>query len=116
MSRRTGFSPAVRQQLEQRSGGVCEICGISAAEQAHHRRPRGMGSTRRSETNYPSNALMLCAACHLIVEKHRSDSYQHGWVVRQQGDPAEVPVRYRDGLAYLLTDDGGMSRYTEEEL
>lgn len=116
MRRNTGFSPRVRQQLEQRSGGVCEICGLSAAEQAHHRRPRGAGGTRRSETSYPSNALMLCACCHHIVEMNRSDSYQHGWVVRQQGNPSEVPVRYRDGLAYLLGNDGSLSRYTEEEL
>jgi hypothetical protein len=116
MSRNTGFSPKVRQQLEQRSGGVCEICGNSAAEQAHHRRPRGAGGTRRAETNYPSNALMLCAACHLVVETGRSESYRKGWVVRQQGDPAEVPVRYRDGQVYLLANDGGMSLYAEEEL
>lgn len=115
MSRRTGFSPAVRQQLEQRSGGVCEICGHQAAEQAHHRRPRGMGSTKRPETNLPSNGLMLCADCHRVVEMNRIDSLQRGWVVRQQGDPAEVPVRYRDGQVYLLSNTGDMSLYVEGE-
>lgn len=116
MSRNTGFSPAVRQQLEQRSGGVCEICGHLAGEQAHHRRPRGMGSTKRPETNLPSNGLMLCGACHLVVETNRTESYRKGHLVQQHWLPTEVPVRYRDGQVYLLANDGGMSLYAEEEL
>ena len=37
----TGFSKAVRELVQARSGGFCEVCGVGAVEQAHHRRPRG---------------------------------------------------------------------------
>lgn len=108
MSRRsTGFPPVVRSLVLDRSGGKCEKCGEFHSDAAlHHRRPRGSGSTRRPETNLPSNALLLCAACHRHVESYRTQAFDQGWLVRQSHQPADIPV-LRRGQMVLLDDEGG---------
>jgi len=77
--RLTGFSPLVRSLIYERSAGRCEICDEWASDaQLHHRRARGMGSTRRPDTNLPSNALLLCAACHRRkIRSPASESPRH---------------------------------------
>ena len=53
MSRRyapTGPSRETLALLAERSGGRCELCG-AAGEHTHHRRPRGMGSSRDPRIN-----------------------------------------------------------------
>ncbi len=100
------FSRAVKAIIDERSQGNCELCGLSAPDgQYHHRRPRGMGGTKRSETGSPVNALYLHQACHLDVEMHREESLYNGWLVRQSQDPALTPVNYR-GRYSTLTNDG----------
>lgn len=107
-----GFPPIVRTLVYERCGGRCERCGEFASDcQIHHRRPRGMSGTRRPETNYPSNAGMLCEQCHRAVESHRTQAFADGWLVRQSHNPAEIPV-LRRGVLVLLDDSGGFS-YTE---
>lgn len=100
-----GFSRQCVAVMLDRSLGWCERCGGERINDAHHRRPRGMGSTLRPETNQPSNGLMLGRKCHDWVESHRAESYEHGWLVHQSVDPREVPVLYRGTLVYL--DDLG---------
>jgi 5-methylcytosine-specific restriction protein A len=103
--RLTGFSPIVRKQIQDRSEGLCELCGCFEAVQMHHRRARGMGSTRRPETNQAGNALHICADDHYWVENNRSLSLQRGWLVSQHRTPAEVPV-LRRGVWVLLDNHG----------
>lgn len=102
----TGFSAKVRAQLVERSGGVCEMCGTARADEAHHRRARSAGGTKRLETNLASNGLMLCRACHLLVEKHRDIARLCGWLCWQAQNPGDVPVMRRGELV-TLNDDGG---------
>lgn len=110
--RQTGFPPVVRSLIYDRSGGACERCGERHSDSAiHHRRPRQAGGTRRPETNYPSNAGLLCGQCHREVESYRTQAFEDGWLVRQSHSPAEVPV-LRRGVLCLLDDVGGFS-YTE---
>jgi hypothetical protein len=97
----TGFSPAVREQIRTRSGSKCEICGMQRAAQMHHRRPRGKGSTKRPETNYPTNGLHLCGDCHDRVESDRGEALDNGWLVSQNEDPGEIPVLYRGQSMFL---------------
>lgn len=106
--RRTGFPPLVRTLVLERSGGRCEICDEYDSDvELHHRRCRGMGSTRRPETNMPSNCLALCAHCHHCrVESYRAEAYDNGWLVRQSHNPADVPV-LRRGLWVVLDNEGG---------
>lgn len=107
----SGFSAVVRQQVRERAGiqgehVKCEVCGAwSDIVQLHHRRARGMGSTKRPETNLPSNSLACCGGCHQMIESWRADALKKGWLLRQWDDPAATPVQLWDGL-YLLSDDG----------
>ncbi|AXH69837.1 HNH endonuclease [Mycobacterium phage Krakatau] len=111
MSRRfTGFPPEVKELIWERAHGRCERCGEYASDAtAHHRRPRGLGSSRREDTNLPSNAGWLCGACHRHVESYRAQAFAEGWLVRQSQSPITVPVLYR-GNWVLLDDDGNTYR------
>ena len=104
----TGFSRNVRNLLLARSKGGCELCFFGRVQQFHHRRPRGMGSTRRPETNWPSNGLAICEPCHRMVESNRQQALECGWLVPQRVDPMSVPI-LRHGSEWVVFDhDGGV--------
>jgi 5-methylcytosine-specific restriction protein A len=105
--RHTGPSADVVELVIARSGNVCEICGNAMAEQIHHRRPRGMGGTRRESTNGAAALLHICAADHARLESHRNWAMVNGWLLQQHQDPTKVPVVLRHGTV-LLTDAGGV--------
>lgn len=111
MSGLTGFSLVTRRIIKERAGSEaehvrCEVCGVWTDTGAiHHRRARGMGSTKRPESNLPSNGLSVCNGCHEMIESWRADALKKGWLLRQWDDPASTPVQLWDGL-YLLSDDG----------
>ena len=92
MARKTGPDRATVELLFERSHERCERCG-SRGEQIHHRRPRGMGGTRREDTNSLAAIVHLCANCHSYIESNREWAHEHGWLVRQWADPAYQPVR-----------------------
>jgi 5-methylcytosine-specific restriction protein A len=105
MTSRGAFPPAVRALVEARSEGVCEGCGNGRATEIHHRRPRGMGGSRRPATAKASNALHFCGDCHRYAESNREIAVARGWIVLQSEDPASVPVTYRGHS--LRIDDAG---------
>ena len=95
----TGFTPDVSQMILARASGHCEIlidgvC-VQTAATIHHRRPRGMGGTRRDTTNFASNGLLACVSCHEFVEHERLWAKDHGFLVRQGADPSAQPVWWR---------------------
>lgn len=105
------FTRLTREIIYNRDKMRCFRCGNPAA-QIHHRRPRGMGGTRRRNTDLPSNGIVLCGVggtdgCHGWVESNRSDAYTQGYLVRQGEEPATVPVLYWGQTYYLLDDNGG---------
>lgn len=104
--RYTGPSAATLLLLEDRSRGRCELCG-EAAVHTHHRRPRGMGSSRDEATNAPSNLLRLCAACHTNVESRRAEAFGFGWLVSQYMDPGDVAVLVGRGSRWVHLSDAG---------
>ena len=67
-----------------------------------------MGGTRRPESNLPSAILDLCHLCHEAIERNREWAREHGYLVRQEQDPATTPVRLC-GRWVLLEDSGGLS-------
>jgi len=105
----TGFPKPVRDMIMARSQGHCEICGMAAPEQIHHRRPRGAGGSKADDTNQAANGLAICSPCHAIVESRREFAFDRGWLVRQGHSPVNVPVVFHGSWA-LLTDDGGVFR------
>ena len=97
----------------QRCAGLCEVCGLDAAEHAHHRRARGSGGTRRPETSSVANLLMASAKCHTMIESHRALSLSRGWLVRQNQNPADIPVMIH-GHQWAYFDDAGNVTPTTE--
>lgn len=73
--------------------------------QIHHRRPRGMGGTKRLDSARPSNGVLLHARCHQIIESNRTKAFEDGYLVHQNQEPQSVPIRIR-GRLFLLDDFG----------
>lgn len=108
MSRSTGPTQAIRDAVYEREGMTCSLCsGTEGPFQIHHRRPRGMGGTRRLDANGMSNLVLVDEDCHSGIESHRTMAYLNGWLVPQQADPALVPFLYR-GRWVLLTELGAV--------
>lgn len=128
LARDTGPTPAQRALVAERSGYCCEVCGLLlhdgqswlADHSFHHRQARGMGSSKRPETNAAYNLLLLCGSgdsrCHGYIEAHRRAAEAEGWLVRHGQDPAAVPVTVHAGpigallgletVRVILTEDG----------
>lgn len=108
--RRTGPDEKTRAIVWQRDLGNCAACGCYLAGwfDVHHRRPRGMGGSRRPDTNSPANLMLLCTEHHERTERDRRESRDRGLLVRQGVDPSTVPVQTWRGLIYL-DHEGGWS-------
>lgn len=101
-----------RDVVTARAQGRCERCGASSSQfwSVHHRRPRGMGGSKRPEVNGPANLILLCGSgttgCHGWVEANRAEAYNLGLLVRSGMNPGDVPVELRHGRVLLLADGG----------
>lgn len=102
--RRTGPSQAVRDGIYLRDGFRCVICQDSDFLQIHHRRPRGMGGTRRESTNGPAGLVLLCERCHAAVESQRDLARQRGFLVPQHTEPADVALIHHGVWSWLADD------------
>ncbi len=101
----TAFSEKTRQAARERSAGRCDLCGMPvAAAHFHHRRPRGMGGTRRKDSGELSNCLLLHPRCHADIESNRERAIENGWLVPQYQDPESIPVKLWMGIRYLSSD------------
>ena len=92
---------------------MCEVMAACpgravALYDLHHRRARGMGSSKRPETNMAGNALAVCRDCHRLIESQREMALANGWLVRQNQTPADIPVLYRHRWS-LLDNDGDVT-------
>lgn len=104
MARNTNPARTVIRQVRDRDGWACVVCSGTNGLQTHHRRTRGMGGTRRPDTNEPQNLITVCHVCHHRIEMNRADSYRHGLLVHQSEDPAAVPVHTWRGVVFLKAD------------
>lgn len=86
---------------------------MQPASQHHHRRPRGMGSSKRPDTNTAANALAVCEPDHRRIESNRTEALEMGWLVRQGHDPEHVPVMYRGMGLVNLHPNGQIIPYSE---
>lgn len=99
---------ATQALVKARDGGKCVICGAPATN-LHHRKPRKHGD------NTPANMLSLCGSgttgCHGHITTHPHDAYTHGWSIRTNNDPTEIPVLVRmhepGGNRFVLLDQDG---------
>lgn len=100
------------------AGWVCEVQWPNVCQthdnlcvelQAHHRRPRGMGGTKRQSSRVASNGLMACLWCHDFLERgERRQARELGFIVSQNVEPSDVKVFYRHERNVLLDNDGSM--------
>ena len=88
------------------------MCGAERVWDAHHRHPRKAGGTRREWIGYPSNALAVCRHDHNLIESRRTLAELLGWLVPEGSDPAQTPVMYRGGWAWL-TEDGRVEPFEQ---
>ena len=117
--RDTGPTREVRAAVLARDGWRCVRCGadITAAPYSlQHRRARGVGGTRRENTNSPANLIVLCGSatsaggCHQHVESRRHEAKGCGWAIPlAASDPAEWRVWTYDRGWIFLDHDGGWS-------
>jgi len=105
------LSPGVRRLLRERADGMCEVCGLEQATNAHHRKNR----SQRGQDDL-SNLMLVCGSgttkCHGWITEHPADSYINGWSVRSTGNPARTPVLYRG--SWVVLDDLGNLESVEE--
>lgn len=107
----TGFTGRVRAVIIARCGGYCEICGLERPEEIHHRRARGMGGSKRPDTDWAANGLAVCSKCHALVEsnRNRDADRRNGFRLEQNDIPCRVPVLRHGAEWVLLDDDGGVN-------
>lgn len=97
---------------------LCQVCGrnlahayLSGDYSLQHRRARGMGGSKRPDTNSPANLILVCGhatdpdGCHYRIESNPAWAAERGLRLRQNQTPAECPVLTVDGWR-LLNDDG----------
>lgn len=110
------FSEITKRLVHERAKGRCELCGVPADNfQLHHRRPRGMGGSKRDETGAAANALLVHPKCHTWIESNRKEAMKYGYLVSQWADPREVPV-YRARTWVLLDDEGAIIQKDQRNL
>jgi hypothetical protein len=100
---------ANREIIRERSGGQCELCRSRDATNMHHRRPRGMGGTKR-DIHTPAWILHVCGSgthgCHGLIESRRALAYTNGWLLRNHEHPSTTPAWLFRSLFVILTDKG----------
>lgn len=98
-----------RSIIKHRSGGLCELCQREPMTNIHHRKPRGMGGTRRPWVDEPSNLIALCGSgttgCHGWIESHRADSYDRGLLLKTGMMPFHTPFQDDRNEWWLLVGD-----------
>jgi hypothetical protein len=78
-----------------RDQGCCVVCGKvlfgyrGREWSIHHRRAKGMGGTRRPDTNEPQNLISVCgggnnSGCHGTIHRHPKDAVVMGWTIPKE--------------------------------
>lgn len=103
----------------ERDGHACVVCGYPVSGERgiswsiHHRRPRGMGGSKRPDTNSPVNLVTVdgsgTTGCHGWLESHRAGAFCNGFLLMQHSDPAAIPLLLHGNRWVYLTEDGQYS-------
>lgn len=98
-----------RENVYQRAGGLCELCGFQG-HSYHHRKKRGQGGPWTE-----SNIVLLCGhgtvGCHHWVENNPTQAERIGFHIRPWNDPADHPI-YLQNLKWVWLRDSA-SRYED---
>lgn len=111
-----GISKSTRADVIARDGNQCQWCGryVDTAGgwySLQHRRARGMGGSRRTETDAPANLLLVCGTgtteCHGHIEAHPREAAARGFRLEQGADPEATPYRDPAGNRWTLDNQAG---------
>lgn len=115
----TTFTKPTEALILTRANHACERCGqpnrgVRGRDWSiHHRRPRGMGGTKRLST--ASVGVVLCGSgvtgCHGWVESNRADAIDLGWLVSALGreHPRDIPIIHITHGFVFIDDNGGVT-------
>lgn len=103
----------LRRAAYDREGGRCIVSGQPLGDRdssdwhLHHRRPFGMGSTRRDDQNALPNVIAVAASAHRQIHAHPDRSRPLGLLLtKTEPNPAAVPVKTWRGWRFLTADGG----------
>lgn len=103
----------VRNLVLARAEGKCERCGVALDPffySLQHRRARGMGGSKRPDTNSPTNLVALhgsaTTGCHGFIEAHPDVARAEGMRISQVQSPALVAVLTWRGWVWLNHEGG----------
>lgn len=74
--KRRRISDEVRQRVQSRSRGICEVCRQSDGLHLHHRKMRSQGGPDTA-----ANLLLVCLGCHDYIHANPVEAYENGWLV-----------------------------------
>jgi hypothetical protein len=105
----------VRLLVLTRDAWTCQVCGRNLAHayldgdySLQHRRARGMGGSKRPDTNGPANLITVCGSattgCHQRIESQPDWAAGRGLRLRQNQTPAGCPVLTVGGWLLLHPD------------
>lgn len=106
-----------RKAVIERDRSICQWCGrycdTTGDYSLQHRRARGMGGSKRPETDLPGNLVLVhgsgTTGCHGAIESQRAEAVRRGFNVPQHLTPAKVPLLVHSGPAgrWVRFDDDG---------
>jgi hypothetical protein len=76
VSKKNEFTAAVKQQIRDRAGDVCEICHERRLAHFHHRLMRSSGGLGTL-----ANGMGCCHLCHAQLHANPAESYANGWLL-----------------------------------
>lgn len=107
-----------RQTVQGRAFGRCERClKATLCGHLHHRRPKGLGGSKRSDRHDVSNLVYLCPEDHSWAHNNPLDAIAAGYLVpRSSGmSPLAVPIKDLSGQTLFLDDEGQYLREPVED-
>ena len=98
----------VRRIITERDGGKCLHCGVTENLQIHHRRNKGLGSSKLLDTF--QNLILVCAAYNYAMEADADvarDAREFGHKLQSWRDISDPVFDQSELTWYKLTEDGG---------
>lgn len=119
------FTPGVVELIVTRDRGMCAWCGgvVTGARGSgwsiHHRRPRGMGGSRKLWIGQAANGVVVhghgTVGCHHRIEANRERATAAGFLIPMGVATAENTVINHAVLGrVLLQNDGSYVRAREQ--
>lgn len=105
------ISDRTRRIVTERDGGKCWHCGTTQNIQVHHRRNKGLGSSKLLDTF--QNLIVVCAAYNYAMESDAvvaRDAREFGHKLSNWNEFSDPVFDQFDLSWWILTEDGSKIR------